>query len=363
MSDEAFKYTPAARVRNGHAMTIFTWWRARRFPHLAEPEARRFRVDTDSEVLAHCHWQPSPREYPTLLLLHGLEGSSQAHYMRGIADKAFRRGFNVVRLNQRNCGGTEDLTPTLYHSGLSSDPWSVMRELIAGDGLRAFAVAGYSLGGNLALKLAGDLGPEAPPELQAICAVSPTMDLERCVAALERKANFAYQWNFMRGLRARLRRKAALFPDRYSVEGLDRVRTVRGFDDRYTAPHFGFAGAHDYYYRASALRVVHRIAVPTLILTAADDPFVPPESFLDPAIVNNSHITVRVSPHGGHCAFLADAANGEDGYWAEHAIVQFAATHCRLSESLGASGSSRRLADPEERQRSPLPAVRSPGVS
>jgi hypothetical protein len=312
-------------------MTIFTWWRSRIFPRLPEAEARLFRVDTDSQVLAHCHWQPSPRECPTLLLLHGLEGSSQAHYMRGIADKAFRRGFNVVRLNQRNCGGTEGLTPTLYHSGLSSDPLSVIRELIASDGLRAFAVAGYSLGGNLALKLAGDLGAEAPPELQAVAAVSPTMDLERCVLALERKANFAYQWNFMRGLRARLRRKAALFPELYSVEELDRVRTVREFDDRYTAPHFGFAGARDYYYRASAMRVVHRIAVPTLILTAADDPFVPPAPFSDPAIAGNPHITVHVTPHGGHCAFLADAINGEDGYWAEHAIVRFAEQHCSLS--------------------------------
>jgi predicted alpha/beta-fold hydrolase len=138
----------------------------------------------------------------------------------------------------------------------------------------------------------------------------------------------------MRGLRARLRRKAALFPDRYSVEGLDHVRTVREFDDRYTAPHFGFAGAHDYYYRASAMRVVHRIAVPTLILTAADDPFVPPEPFFDPAIANNPRITVRVSPHGGHCAFLADGTNGEDGYWAEHAIVAFSAGHCQIAAPL-----------------------------
>jgi predicted alpha/beta-fold hydrolase len=335
MSQDGFQYTPSGRVRNGHAMTIFTWWRGRQFPNLPQPEAREFTVDTDSRVLAHCHWQPSPRLCPTLLLLHGLEGSSQAHYMRGIADKAFRRGFNIVRLNQRNCGGTEGLTPTLYHSGLTADPLCVLRELISKDGLGSFAVAGYSLGGNLALKLAGDLGEDAPPELHAVCAVSPTMDLERCVMALERKANFAYQWNFMRGLRARLRRKAALFPDRYSVAGLDRVRTVREFDDRYTAPHFGFAGAHDYYYRASAMRVIHRIAVPALVLTAADDPFVPPEPFFDPAVTNNAHITVRVSAHGGHCGFLAAGANGHDGYWAEHAIVAFAAAHCRIAAPVG----------------------------
>lgn len=327
-SDPSFSYNPTGRVRNGHAMTILTWWRARQFPRLPAAEARRFRVSPDSEVLAHCHWQPDRRAAPLLLLLHGLEGSSDAHYMRGMADKAFRRGFSVVRLNQRNCGGTEALSPSLYHSGLTSDPTAVLRELVGRDGIGSVAVAGYSLGGNLTLKLAGELGATGVPQLRAVCAVSPTIDLEGCVRALERGSNFAYQWNFMRGLRARLRRKAAMFPDLYDVRGLSRVRTVREFDDTYTAPHFGFDGASDYYYRASALRVVDRIAVPALVLTAADDPFVPPEPFLDPAVTGNPNIEVRISPHGGHCAFLADGGDGEDGYWAERAVVDFVSRHC-----------------------------------
>ena len=107
--------------------------------------------------------------------------------MGGMADKAWARGWNVVRLNQRNCGDTEHLSRGLYHSGLTHDPLFVMRELIARDGIRAIAVAGYSLGGNLTLKLAGDLGDSAPPELKAVCAVSPTMDLAVCVKALERR--------------------------------------------------------------------------------------------------------------------------------------------------------------------------------
>ena len=140
-------------------------------------------------------------------------------------------------------------------------------------------VAGYSLGGNLALKLAGDFGDESPPELRAVCAVSPVLDLEACVRALERPSNTLYQWNFVRNLKARMRRKARLFPERFPLEPLPRIRTVRQFDEIYTAPHFGFAGATDYYYRASALRVADRIRVPALVLTAADDPFVPPEPF------------------------------------------------------------------------------------
>ncbi len=321
-------FEPAALFRGGHRMTVWTWARPRRFPQLPPPVVREFTVAPRVRVTAACYWQQHPREHPTLMALHGLEGSSNAHYVRGMADKAFRAGFNVVGLNQRNCGGTEHLCETLYHSGLTADPLAVLRELADRDGLSRFCLAGYSLGGNLALKLAGELGQGASPLLRAVCAVSPTMDLERCVRALERPANYAYQWNFVRNLKARMRRKAALFPERFSAKPLRSIRTVRQFDEVYTAKHFGFENASDYYYKASALRVVDRIAVPTLILTAADDPFVPPEPFSDPAVTGNPHITVRVSSHGGHCAFLAASRQDDDGYWAERAVVRFAAAHC-----------------------------------
>jgi predicted alpha/beta-fold hydrolase len=288
---------------------------------LPEPEARYFDVAADARVLAHCHWHSDRTARTTLLLLHGLEGSSSAHYMRGIAAKAWAAGCNVVRLNQRNCGGTEHLSRGLYHSGLTHDPLFVIRTLID-EGIRSLAVAGYSLGGNLALKLAGELGTSLP-ELRAVCAVSPTMDLGVCVQALERKANIPYQFNFVRNLKKRMRRKAAAFPGDFSLEPLGRVWTVRQFDEAYTAPHHGFDGASDYYHRASAMRVIDRIAVPTLILTAADDPFVPPESFRDPAVTANRHITVYVSPHGGHCGFLEHGTGDYDGYWAEREIVRF----------------------------------------
>jgi predicted alpha/beta-fold hydrolase len=327
--DEFSTFAPHPRLRSGHLMTIVTWARRREFPRLPAPERRLFDVDPLARVLGLCHWQPQREAHPTLLLLHGLEGSSDAHYMRGIADKAFRAGFNVVRLNQRNCGGTEHLSETLYHSGLTADPRAVLRELKTRDGLTSFAVAGYSLGGNLTLKLAGEIGDGSFPEVHAAAAVSPTMDLARCVLALERRSNLPYQWNFVRNLKRRMRRKAQLFPGRYSTAPLRRIRTVRDFDEAYTAPHFGFRDAADYYYRASALRVVKAIRVPTLILAAEDDPFVPAETFLDPEVTGNPAVRTIVSRHGGHCAFLSPSASGEDGYWAERAIVSFAASHCR----------------------------------
>jgi predicted alpha/beta-fold hydrolase len=319
-------------------MTVFTWARRRRFPRLPEPQVRVFDVASDVRVLAKCHWQKSPASQPTLLLLHGLEGSADAHYMRGMADKAFTAGFNVVRLNQRNCGGTDHLSVGVYNSGLTSDPAAVIDELVRVDGLSSISVAGYSLGGNLTLKLAGEYGTASPKEVKAFAAVSPTFDLAACIDALERRANWLYQQNFLWSLKQRIRRKARLYPERYSTAPLAQVRSVRQFDDAYTAPMSGYRDSADYYYRASARRVVHQVRVPTLVITAVDDPFVPVDPFRDTALTDNPAIRLLVTPHGGHCGFVTRRADGDgDGYWAERAVVAFAAEHARAG---GGSGSA-----------------------
>lgn len=316
-------FVPRPGLRSGHLMTVFAWARPRRFLGLGAPTERLFNVAPDTRVLAHCYWQPVPDAHPVLLALHGLEGSSSAHYMRGLADKAYAAGFSVVLLNQRNCGGTERLAVGLYHSGLTGDADHVIRELTGRDGIRDVVVAGYSLGGNLALKLAGDYGDAPPPQLRGVCAVSPVIELAQCVRALERPQNAIYQWNFVRGLKGRMRRKAQWQPDRFRLEPLRTIRTVRQFDEIYTAPHFGFRDAADYYHRASAMRVIDRVRVPGLIITAEDDPFVPTAPFRDPRVTTNPHLQVIVTRHGGHCAFVS-APNGYDGYWAEWRILLFA---------------------------------------
>ena len=316
-------------------MTLFTWGRVRYFPRLPQPVPRYFDVAPDARVLAHCYWQPEPRRHATLVALHGLEGSSLAHYMRGLADKAYAIGWNAVMLNQRNCGGTEALSAGLYHSGLSADPRAVITELTALDRLPDIAVAGYSLGGNLALRLAGDYGTETPQELRAVIAVSPTMHLGACVEALERRSNLIYEWNFVRSLKRRMKRKGRAWPDRFDLSRLDGVRTVREFDERFTAPSHGFRDADDYYHRASSLRVIDRVQVPTLILCAEDDPFVPPSQFEDPAIWANPHVDVQLTRHGGHCGFYSPASTGFDGYWAEQRIVDFTRAHLARDAGLG----------------------------
>lgn len=269
-----------------------------------------------------CHWQQDPRARPTLVVLHGLEGSSESGYMRGCAEKAFVAGFNVVRLNQRNCGGTEHLTPTLYHSGRSADLRAVLTELIERDELPEIVFAGYSMGGNLVLKMAGECGAEAPKELRGVVAVNPCFDLAACVDALGEGRNFVYSRHFVRRLKERMRRKAQLFTDVYSLEALGRVHSVRDFDEMITARYCGFAGADDYYARSSAMHVLGAICVPTLILTAQDDPFVPFSTFECEAIRANACIRLVAPEYGGHCAFISDEG-GEERFWSERQVVDF----------------------------------------
>ena len=321
------RFFPRPSLRGGHRMTLYSWGNPRYFPRLPPPTIRYFDVAADARVLAHCHWHARPWEHRTIVALHGLNGSSEAHYMRGLAAKAFARGLNVVRLNQRNCGNTEHLSAGLFHSGLTADPRHVLEELAAVDGLQSIALAGYSLGGNLALKLAGEYGDSAPSELCAVAAVSPILEIGECVRALERPENVLYQWNFVRDLKRRIRRKDRFWPGRFDVSKLAGIRTVRKFDDVFTAPDFGFAGADDYYHRASAMRVVDRIRVPALVIAAEDDPFVPSRPFRDPTVTANERITVLLSRHGGHCGFVGPQAGEDDGYWAENQIVDFVGRH------------------------------------
>jgi predicted alpha/beta-fold hydrolase len=317
-------FLPPRWLRGGHRMTIYAWARQRAFPDLPPPAARYFDVAAGTRVLAHIHWQDTPSAHPTLVLLHGLEGSSHAHYMRGIADKALRSGFNVVRLNQRNCGGTEHLSEGLYHSGLTQDVLAVIAELQATERLSAIVVCGYSLGGNLALRVAGQVGDAPPSWLRGVAAVSPTLELAACMDALERPANRLYEWHFMYSLRRRMRRKARMFPQAYDISGLWRVRGIRAFDDRFTAPYAGYRDAADYYEKAASMRVVDRIRVPALVVTAEDDPFIPVEPFRDPKVTGNPHIDLRITRFGGHCGFVERARDGYDGYWVEREIVSFA---------------------------------------
>ena len=287
-------------------------------------ESRLFEVEPGSRVLLKCRWQSERRAAPALLLLHGLEGSTDSLYMLGTAQKGYRLGFNVVGMNMRNCGGTEHLAATLYHSGMTEDIRRVILEELAGrEGLTEIFLAGFSMSGNMVLRLAGDYGAGAPPALKGVAAVSPSIDLGSCAAALERRGNALYRWNFVKHLRNRVRRKGRLQPGAYDTRTLRRVRTIREFDEHVTAPHGGYRDASDYYARTSSRPVIGRIRVPTLIIHSADDPLIPAEPFLDDAITGNPDVLLVLTRRGGHVGFLSDRAEGEDRHWAENRVAEF----------------------------------------
>jgi predicted alpha/beta-fold hydrolase len=308
-------------LRGGHLQTVANFFLRRRIP-LPPAERRLIEVEPGVQVLCHCHWQRDRENALTVIIVHGLEGSSESPYMQGIAAKGVAAGMNVVRMNQRNCGGTDALSATLYHSGRSQDIAAVAQNLLRQDRISRFALAGFSMGGNLVLKLAGEWGSEGPPQFRAVVAVCPSMNLAASADALHLAGNRLYEYYFMWQLRRRLRVKARLFPGTFDTSRLRGVTTLRDFDDKITAYYCGFDGASDYYERSAAANVVERIAVPTLILHAANDPFIRILPETRQKILSNPSITFVETADGGHCSFLAKP-DGDDGRWAERRVVEF----------------------------------------
>jgi predicted alpha/beta-fold hydrolase len=343
--------------------------------HLPAPEERLVEVAPGIKVRCWCYWQGAEsaergaeksaergaeksaeggsekdaRIHPlTLIVVHGLEGSSDSQYMRGVARDGLAAGMNVVLMNQRNCGGMDHFAPTLYNSSLSGDVAAVVRNVIEHDRVSRFALIGFSMGGNLVLKLAGEWGRggdgdrngeesrvgngSAPPQFRAVAAVCPAIDLAASADALHEPRNRIYEYYFLMQLFRRLRRKARLFPGKFDVSRLRGISTLRQFDDRITAYYCGFAGADDYYARAAAANVIDRIAVPALIIHSANDPFIRLTAETQRRIAANPNITYVETDDGGHCAFLGEQNLGErngnsadDGRWAEREVVEFVA--------------------------------------
>ncbi len=316
-------FIPHPWLHGPHRMTLIPrWWPRKSFPAGMPTQNRIFQVTPETGLLTKCHWQPSPPKHPTVLILHGLEGCTESHYMRGLAQKAWEAGWNSIRINQRNCGGSEHLTPTLYHNGLSQDYLSIIREITEQDGCRNLWLVGYSMGGNLTLKLAGELG-SALPSLRGIVAVCPNIEPATCVRALQRPSNWIYHRYFLKSLKAKLGKKAQLYPRQWDLSRLSSIRTMWEFDDIYTAPDGGFRNAEDYYVKTAARNGLSSITIPTLIITAQDDPFIPYHMFADSALQSNPFIRLLAPAHGGHCGFFQRRHRHEDPFWAENRILDW----------------------------------------
>ncbi|HUP04827.1 MAG TPA: alpha/beta fold hydrolase [Bryobacteraceae bacterium] len=301
--------------RNPHAQTIAAhFWKRPEAPGAAL-QRRLFRTEPEVQVLVESQ-RPAGDLAGHLVLLHGLEGSGRSGYIRGMAAAAVSAGYAAHRFHMRSCGGTEHLCHTLYHAGLTSDLLAVLPVLRKESPAPIF-VAGFSLGGNVALKLAGELGEEAAGLLSGVAAVSTPVDLEASARRIGHWENRLYERRFVRHMLARLRATG-----RFGNAELAGLRTLWEIDDRITAPSFGFGDALNYYKTQSALRYLPGLRIPVLLIQAKDDTFIPFSVFESESVRGNPWIRLEAPEHGGHLGFLA---RGRPRFWAQEMILHWMA--------------------------------------
>jgi hypothetical protein len=305
-------------LRNPHFQTIASHFWPRPESRARYPiVSRLFATEPDVQVLVTSQ-RPEGRARGEIVTVHGLEGSGEAGYIRSLAAAALPRGFAVHCFHMRTCGGTEHLCQTLYHGGLTSDLLAVVRDFQR-EGRGPIFLAGFSLGGNVVLKLAGELGERGPEWLGGVCAASTPIDLAACAQRLARPANRLYERRFVLRMRDRL-----CATGRYNKRDFQGLRTLREIDDRITAPAFGFGDAANYYRTQSALGYLAGIRVPVLLVQSKDDTIVPFDVFETDEVRSNPCIEVRATEHGGHLGFLGRRPHR---FWLDETIVEWIARH------------------------------------
>ncbi len=332
-------FQPPWWLRNPHVQTIVAARKPRRWHYgWRSSEAVLVDLGADGTLVGEASWQQGRKpDSPLLILLHGLEGSARSHYLIGMSRKAHCAGFHTVRMNTRNCGGTEHLTPTLYNAGLSQDVRAVILHFRQKLGIEEIYAAGVSLGANMLLKFLGEEGERGRKYLRGAATLSPPVDLAAGVGRMAEPRNWVYQRYFVAKLIGRMRRKIALYPEIGDMARIKRIRTIHEFDDVVTAPHFGFGDADNYYRIASSGPLLKNIRVPTLIVQAKDDPLIPYSSFARFGLEQNPSIHLLATDHGGHTGFFGSTPSGtgdKDGYWGESRVVQFLSTLASLGERL-----------------------------
>lgn len=308
--------------KNPHLATIAgNFWRRPEVDKRWPPERVYYDTEPGVKVLVVSH-RPDSAPRGELVLVHGLEGSSDAGYQRSMAWNALERGFAVHRFNMRSCGGTDRFAPTAYHAGQTSDLRAFLR-IRKQAGAGSLFLVGFSLGGNVALKFAGENPDEARDLLAGVCGVSAPIDLAVCAGAIGERRNFIYQRRFLKALKNRIRRRHQQAPDIYTLEHLPRVRTIVDFDNLYTGPLFGFGNAANYFRTQSSAQFLHRIGVPALVVTAKDDPLVPFHIYGHPAFASNPNLRLVTPANGGHLGFLS---RHRPRFWLDEVVLDWIET-------------------------------------
>ena len=325
-------YRPAWWVPGPHAQTL--WGKLFRRARHVETRADEW-ATPDGDTIEIRRLGSADLRAPRLLILHGLEGTIRSHYLAGMLAMARRRGWAADVLIFRGCNGKLNSAPRLYHSGETDDLDMVVRRLCAGSNPRPLCIVGFSLGGNVLLKWLGEGRELHSLPLIACAAVSVPFDLERGSRHIERGFSRVYAAHFLRTLRIKARRKLVQYPALFDPTRLDNARTLYDFDDAVTAPMHGFRNARDYYSRSSSLRFLPGIRVPTLLLSAEDDPFLPRSVIDDVANVSasNPFISLEVFDHGGHVGFVGGVSPLSPQYFAEERVGEFFSHALEISEA------------------------------
>lgn len=303
---------------NPHLLTIAgNYWKRNLDIHRFPVSATLYPTEPGVQVLVHSQ-RPQTRPIAELIVVHGLEGSSDAGYARSLAQAALEAGCAVHRFNMRSCGGTEEHSGrTLYHSGQTCDLLKVLQRI---KNTAPIFLIGFSLGGNVVLKLAGELGEEAKDLIAGIIAVSTPIDLAACVKRLRSPSNILYARRFLRRLKERIRLKESLTPGIFALDQLDLVKTVYDFDDKFTAACFGFGSADNYYATQSSNQFLEHIRVPALLVQAKDDPLIPFEVYRHSVFGQNPHLQLLAVDHGGHLGFIS---RSKPRFWLDEILVQW----------------------------------------
>lgn len=315
-------FRPLLGLGNAHVQTVLG--------HLAPGKGFSRRslprtVDLEDGDLLVWHDSVPPtwrRGQPVVVLIHGMGGSHRSGYIQRTARTFWEMGYRIARVDLRGCGLGVGLARKQAHGGLSSDLRLLLCDIAAHAAGSPVVLIGFSLGGNVVLKAAGEGG--LTPAVRAVAAVAPPMDLARCSALISSPRNRVYDLFFVNDLVNKAKVREQFFPEVPAPKLRGPAKTLRGFDDCYTAPIWGFDDAADYYRRQSSLPWVERICLPTLLLTAQDDPFIAVEPFL--AIKPGGAITVEIQQHGGHLGFLG--SDGRGGVrWADARLAAWARAH------------------------------------
>jgi predicted alpha/beta-fold hydrolase len=304
-------------VRDAHLQTVLAHYWKRRAADTGSPVERRlFETEPGIQVLVLSE-RPRGKARGEVVMVHGLEGSGDAGYMRGLSAAALRAGFGAHRFHMRTCGGTEKLCPTLYHGGLTSDLREVLRQ-IRREREGPMFVAGFSLGGNVVLKLAGELGGAASELMTGVCGVSTPLDLAACARRIGEPDNRIYEARFVRRMRNRL-----CATGRYRREQFAGLRTIVELDDRFTAPSFGFGDAANYYRTQSSIGYLDGVRIPALLIQAKDDTFIPFAIYESAALRAHPFIQLLTTEYGGHLGFLGRRPHR---FWLDEAIMEWIQT-------------------------------------